>query len=836
LVSFMVVVARVLLTAAALLGAEAFGMARGHFLTSRPARAGVARASELAGELVDLRSTLESLEALAHHDSEKAVVGAAVEVSAADTEAMSSARDAIEALAMDARGSPRESALSLAAASKTAKRILASNETHASKLEALAGLAETALDARRPHTAWAVVSLGVARLGKWRATSRWVPMGRPLLRAALRTLAALRELAEFEAWLRRSEAELGEPLNAEPLLLSAAMGAAAAAGWEQHALAMNASLADGGGAPTTAALNALMRARLDRTERGGDAAADAASKAGANFSLTVFVQMRFTREPAPDRTSQMLAVRACGRRKTGSWSALRNLMRRPWLKLAWNPASANEAVAALVRAGNLRAASSAAAHLHATRMPVTPAPFVELLRFASGPRESYGETLLVFDALERRLAATGAPLPAAALLLLLRRLRVPAREALLLRGARDCALAPDAALLLGAAALHWASEGGAQRAAALLGWMAREGYDLARLDGEGWLAAAFCDELAPPRYLEQRGRFGALSQAGEALPGGGCRSLWELALRACGDADGAEALGDAMEESGVLDLEGGRGAPLAVELIGACCAKGSIDAAALTLRRLGPHAPPLAYILVAEGCCAEAVPRMALARATMGAMSDAGALGVASVAEVVRVYAALIRGYGSLAKLDDAHGAFQEARQWLVGASGDWMRERDAAEWAAAERAAQLYVAGLQEAEGAASRLTSAASPAAGTTASAGKRRRGKGGRGGGGAGGRSGGGEAGPAEAGGGRRGARTRDLWQEADGTLVDAMVEAAAQHPRGLGLACTLLESAVERGSVVRVEGYYQQLIHGHATAEELQASNGDLWPPLMRSHGL
>eukprot|EP00967_Tisochrysis_lutea_P124758 scaffold208877_cov26-Tisochrysis_lutea.AAC.3 len=644
-------------------------------------------AVELVDELVDLRSTLEALDALQHHESEAQALGAASEFSDADVDAMAAAASVIEALAIDGRAAANlpESSLSVGAVRAAAKRILASSAPQEERLEALADVAERALDAHRPHAAWVAVSAGLTRLERWRATGRWVGMGRPLFGVLLRCIGARRDLRLFEEWLRRSEVELGEALNAEPLLLSSAMVVAAEAGWEQHALAMNASLADAGSAPTSAALNAIMSGRLLSSE-GSD---DEMLQLGATRALDVFVHMRFSRTPAPDRMSHMLAVRACGRRKT-SWSPLRNLIRRPWLKIPWNPASANEAVASLIRAGNLRAASSAAAHLADTHMTATSGPFLELLRFASGPRASADETELVFDALDRRISATGSPLPALALLFLLRRRTPASREALLLRGASDCALAADAAMLLGSAAVHWTSQGNGARAASVLRWMHAEGYDLERFDRHGWIACAFEEQLRPPHTLTLsigarpsptsiRARafsdvlLGSQSKGQGALDGSEdvkgpdsrrdgeekcSENLWSLVLRASRNAEDALVLAGAMETCDVLNLERGVGRPMGLELLSACCACGAIDEAALTLRRMGEHAPPLAYVLLVEACCADDEPNMALAEATLTAMEDAGAMSNTEVDDVIRLYVALIRGYGARADLEQVSSAY----------------------------------------------------------------------------------------------------------------------------------------------------------------------------------
>jgi hypothetical protein len=143
---------------------------------------------------------------------------------------------------------------------------------------------------------------------------------------------------------------------------------------------------------------------------------------------------------------------------------------------------------------------------------------------------------------------------------------------------------------------------------------------------------------------------------------------------------------------------------------------------------------------------------------------------------------------------------YQEARQWLVDASVEWNREQEAECLAREAREAR-------EPQG-----DPAAAAAEGVQKGLGRkgRRRQR----------RRGDGDEnllGEEMAGGARGG--EFDPWKEADGTFVKAMVDAAAGLPGGLVLSCRLLEGAIERGSITRVDGYYQQLIHGHATAEDL-----------------
>ena len=65
-----------------------------------------------------------------------------------------------------------------------------------------------------------------------------------------------------------------------------------------------------------------------------------------------------------------------------SWSGLRNLLRRSWLKVPWNVHSANAAVACLIEAGNLRAAADAVEHMGETGMRLRPEALHSLLRLA----------------------------------------------------------------------------------------------------------------------------------------------------------------------------------------------------------------------------------------------------------------------------------------------------------------------------------------------------------------------------------------------------------------------------------------------------------------------
>ena len=63
------------------------------------------------------------------------------------------------------------------------------------------------------------------------------------------------------------------------------------------------------------------------------------------------------------------------------------------------------------------------------------------------------------------------------------------------------------------------------------------------------------------------------------------------------------------------------------------------------------------------------------------------------------------------------------------------------------------------------------------------------------------------------------TEGDWLAAERALHRVMVEAAAPHPRGLLLACTLLEQMARSSGQRLTHGYYSQLISGHKTAHEL-----------------
>jgi len=66
----------------------------------------------------------------------------------------------------------------------------------------------------------------------------------------------------------------------------------------------------------------------------------------------------------------------------------------------------------------------------------------------------------------------------------------------------------------------------------------------------------------------------------------------------------------------------------------------------------------------------------------------------------------------------------------------------------------------------------------------------------------------------------------WRAAERALTRAMVDAAAPHPRGLLLACNLLEQLTRKSGQGLKHAYYSQLIAGHATAHDLHIATAAL----------
>ena len=287
-------------------------------------------------------------------------------------------------------------------------------------------------------------------------------------------------------------------------------------------------------------------------------------------------------------------------------------------------------------------------------------------------------------------------------------------------------------------------------------------------------------------------------------------SLWVLAVRACGArVSSAEAILTAMEACGELAVDGAEGATFAAGAAGGglsaaamlaflrvCGRARDPHAALLALRKLGGCAPAEAYVSVLVTICTDDSPNMQLATATLDSMEGSGALELASPGQMLRLYIALIGGYSRKADLEAAHAAFEEALEWLTVAQQREAQQRerraDAAQSPPPTAVAPAAARGAREAVS----VTAEVGAAAG-----------------------GGGGEGEPETPWGDRQ-------WLAAERALHRVMVDAAAPHPRGLLLACTLLEQ-MQRNSGQRLKnGYYSQLISGHATAHELHVALGAL----------
>ncbi|KAL1511332.1 hypothetical protein AB1Y20_006137 [Prymnesium parvum] len=636
--------------------------------------------------------------------------------------------------------SAQASPLSREAARARARAILAdSSSTAEQRAGRLALLAGEALAAHRLHSARLVFELAQKRVGRWRATGAAAGGGfRALLRVGALTLVALREQQAYEALLSSAEELFAVELAAETELLSELMVGCCEAGWAQHAAVINGTLHDRGALPSTAAHNAMMEARLRRHDSSG--------------AFDIFIAMR-RRGPPPDRRSHEIAARAAAERKA-SWNGLRNLMRRPWLKVPWNPNSANAALAALIDAGKLGAASGAISHMLSTAMPLDSAPLLSLLDLASCTYDSSHDALLVFTAVQQQPR----PIPPRAFLLLARHKDTRARVALFRRAADE---APTAAARLHAwraLALCLASGGEAEECASLLRWLHREGFDLRH---------AAADELA--RVLRLRSaRLGGAAEGAPAGRGGGevdvaaearrgarPACLWLGAIDASDGVATSRRICDAMAAEGELRPAAGRGVGALLAHLCVCAREADVAEALAALEWLGGAAPAEAFVLVVEAACAAREQRraMGVAAATVERMREAGALAEASAGELLRLYCSLIRGFGLQADLRSAYATFEEAC--------DWLEEQEQELWGEAEKA------------------------------------------------------------------------WWRQAERAIYQAMVNAAAPHPRGLLLACKLLEQLQSRSGQRLAEGYYRQLINGHATAHELSSALSALQGAYGRS---
>ena len=281
------------------------------------------------------------------------------------------------------------SAYAIDAVARDGKRLLASNAPIEERQAAVAALSANALSAGRARSSRLAFELAARRVGKWRATNSDAAVDRRLVQAGLLATVATRDRDAYERILGSSQDSWDIDLTAEPTLLSCAMIACAEAGWEENARAINASLHVAGSQPTLAACNAWLAMRL----REGD----------TDGVIDSFVHMRL-HGPRPDRISHALAAQAAATRKA-TWSGLRNLMRRNWLKIPWNPHAANAALSAYVRAGNLRAAAGVVSHMATTKMALRREGLEALLWHASVRCKDAPTSIRVFEALRRHAEA-----------------------------------------------------------------------------------------------------------------------------------------------------------------------------------------------------------------------------------------------------------------------------------------------------------------------------------------------------------------------------------------------------------------------------------------------
>ena len=358
---------------------------------------------------------------------------------------------------------------------RTAKKILASPDPTDSRQLALANLCEVALAAGRLQSARLVYELAERRLSKWRTTSESTLASRRLVRVGLLVMLALRDRVGYERTLSLVQDEWDVELAEEPTLLSAVMVGCCEADWVHHASAINMTLAAVGVEPTTDALNALMAMHLRASEH--------------DRVIDTFVRMK-RHGPQPDRASHALVTAAAATRKD-SWKGLRNLMRRSWLKIPWNAHSANAALAAYVRVGNLGAAAGVAAQM-GDRTPLRLEALEGLLAFASVTCRSTPTTLKLYEAIQSQLEQSDeesggeekAPLSSETLLLVLPHLppheRTPFVQQALARG--GFSHGADEVRLQGTLALLAASEGRGAEAGAWLCALHAEGVDLTQVD------------------------------------------------------------------------------------------------------------------------------------------------------------------------------------------------------------------------------------------------------------------------------------------------------------------------------------------------------------------
>ncbi|KOO27480.1 hypothetical protein Ctob_004234 [Chrysochromulina tobinii] len=488
---------------------------------------------------------------------------------------------------------------SIASINAAAKTILASSEPPLAKQDRLAALSERALASGRTRSAQLAFDHALRRWRKWRATKP-VPLSRSLLLAGLRSAAARRDKAAYEELLLSAQESWEVDLTHEPRLLSGAMVGCSEAGWLDNARACNMTIVAAGLVPTTEAVNAFMAAQL----RAGD----------TDGVLDAFIHLRQHGPPA-DRQSQALAMRAAASRKA-SWNALRNLMRRSWLKIPWNAASANAAVGEFVSTGNLRAAAGVLGHMQSTRMPLRLESLERLLGHTALACGSSPTSLRVFSAMQQHVGALGA----------------------LAKGARE-------------AGKEEANEKKAEAAGRGVGQGEhdQQPQQQPQPQPEPSAARAAADEYGesleglletspalPQHALKLTSEEAALETdlreerlASEAKQKA-LEEAFKLAVRRQGRKEQAEALCAAAAAVGELSAETGVGVPMLEEMILVCGRARDPSAAVLTLRKLEGRASPEAYVSALGTCCADEAPNMALADGVLDMMQGAGALDAAT--------------------------------------------------------------------------------------------------------------------------------------------------------------------------------------------------------------
>ena len=454
-------------------------------------------------------------------------------------------------------------------------------------------------------------------------------LSRELLRVGLLAQVALRQRRSYEALLRHAQQGWELELAEEPRLLSAAMAACCEADWLQHALACNETLSASGQTAGVEAHKALMAARL----RQGD----------SDGAIDVFVNLRS--RGSPDHDAHALAMRAAAARKT-SWKGLQNLMRRKWLKIAWNPSSANAALSAMVERGNLRAAADVLATMGETKMPLEASGLEAVLCAAAASRRTGApESVLALSALQRLRA----PLSATACLAYLPCVQPAGRLAFLQRGLRECdAVSSEWALLQAAAALQLATLGRGDECASRLAWLEDEGADLQHVSARGELARIFAplsseeagevagglgDEVGEAEEMETAEEAAVVASERAALEA----DLWLLAVRACPSVRSAGEVCAALGERAPPAAAAAAAATAAtaatastaaaaataaataaaattadtdatarvyraalLEMMETCRRARDADAVAAVLRRLGSSAPPEAHLRLVQ--------------------------------------------------------------------------------------------------------------------------------------------------------------------------------------------------------------------------------------------